>query len=593
MHSIFCLIAATAVHAIGNGSALFYTENADIIDMYGPGYSTPPIGRMVVAEPASGLECSATRIEKTNTFVTSVESPSGRAVMTDAVDPEYDVFVREFETSFPIRYELANFPNLKRYRFSDSLCIVTPVSTPYNGQLLASAKESRLYLTVDGDAELADNGVLLHPGKGRIVITLTNPVEGEGNLAFAAKRAGEVFARSASYWNGFFGEGEAVRSAIDPAHPLHDEIVRTLYSVPALIHAQQSRSGGVMAGRYYPMAYIRDQAGVLKGLLAMGYASAAEKIVRFWLGRFERFGDLVTAEVMNGEEGRMIFNDDVEGPSYIMESVFELAKVRPEILAECKPMLDWALKAQLRQLHKGMTCFSGDETYVAGAILQRAYLYHGSSDSTGRFIRTAERYIELFGGDGELREKVAEARALFRENFVRDGIVYVNQPWRMEGLEFPRWQDGVCIRCWYDGSYGRLKTLEYDPVSGYHVCPDCFGKPIANLPEIEMVALPCVSLMTGFVDGGFVTEEEFRSAAGNSTLDPRAHTGYDFAMRLNALARAGLDTASALAGMMSARDADGAWCEYYRDGKQSGCPCRPWESALNCEAMLNTPGVKR
>ena len=33
-------------------------------------------------------------------------------------------------------------------------------------------------------------------------------------------------------------------------------------------------------------------------------------------------------------------------------------------------------------------------------------------------------------------------------------------------------------------------------------------------------------------------------------------------------------------------DPTGAWVEYYADGKPQGTRCRPWESAINCLAIL-------
>lgn len=584
MFAAICLLAA--VHAIGNGSSLAYIENADMIDMYGPGYSSPPFGKLAAAG-AQEWRCTASRAENTNEWTTRIEDGhGGEAVIRDAIDPEYDVFVREIETGFEMRFEVEPLGEPRRYRFPGSLCVIAPVNTPYNARLLSNPKENRLYFFADGSAEILQDGIAVKPGRGRITIVFCHPDREDRSLAFAKERAGEVFARSAADWSVFFARGAAVRDSIPRDEPHRAEIVRSFDAVAALVRAQQARSGGVMAGRYYPMAYIRDQAGVLRGLLAMGYVDEAEKIFRFWLERFGRFGNLVTAEVMNGDEGRMIFNDEVEGPAYVAESAFLMEAARPGILAEALELLDWAVHVQLRQLHRGMTCFSGDETYVAGGMLPRAYLYHGSSESTARFILTAERYLAEFGPDEELSAAVFDARARFRENFVRDGATVANQPSRIEGLVPPRWQDGVCIRCSYGGGFGRLKSLEYDPSSGFHVCPDCFGKPIAGLPAPEEVRLPCVALQTMLLDGGFVTADEFARQAEFSRIDPDGATGYDFAVRLNALRRAGLDWRGALDEMLGARDEDGVWWEYYRDGRPYGCPCRPWESALDMEAIL-------
>jgi hypothetical protein len=38
---------------------------------------------------------------------------------------------------------------------------------------------------------------------------------------------------------------------------------------------------------------------------------------------------------------------------------------------------------------------------------------------------------------------------------------------------------------------------------------------------------------------------------------------------------------------LSVVDQEGSWSEYYLNDKPSGTRCRPWESAINIEAVIN------
>ena len=581
------------IHCLGNGSALFYGRGPEFAFVYGPGYSNPSFGEMKL-ESGARLEARTWRVDGRNEWRHEISSAGGVAEIADALDPEFDVLKRRIRTDIPLSFRFHTRPQAKLRWYKSYPCAgaargvvmaLVQVSTPYNCDLLATAEEVRMYILADGTARTVEGGVDVAPGEAEISVVLSRPPEMEKTLAFAVSGA-DVFARSAADWTRFFSRGAEVRSRIPAGHPFRREIEEMLFDIPALIRCQQARSGGVMAGHEYPMAYVRDQSGVLKGLLAMGYVDEAEKIVRFWNGKFRQYGNLVNAEVMSGHEGRMVFNDEVEVPAYVALSTFAVAEKRPGILRECREMLDWAVQVQLKQLHKGMTCFSGDETYVAGGFFPRSFLYHGSCESTALFILAAEKYVAAFGTDAALGAAASDARSRFRGNFVADGRVYANQPDRLEGLVFPRWQAGVCIRCDLNGGWGRLKSLEFDPASGLHVCPDCYGKGAPNRPAARRISLPCVSLLPELLDGGFVSRDEYERALDASSVDPSGATGYDFAVRLEAMRRCGRETSAELRQMLDARDGAGAWVEYYRGGKPSGCRCRPWESALNCAAIL-------
>ena len=63
--------------------------------------------------------------------------------------------------------------------------------------------------------------------------------------------------------------------------------------------------------------------------------------------------------------------------------------------------------------------------------------------------------------------------------------------------------------------------------------------------------------------------------------------GYDYGMLLYALTMIQHPAAEKLYNLaLSVIDETGVWCEYYRNGIARSTRCRPWESAINIEAVL-------
>jgi hypothetical protein len=68
--------------------------------------------------------------------------------------------------------------------------------------------------------------------------------------------------------------------------------------------------------------------------------------------------------------------------------------------------------------------------------------------------------------------------------------------------------------------------------------------------------------------------------------------GYDYGLTLYAIKHCAPQDTEAFESlkkaMLAVRDSTGAWVEYYKSGVPSGTPCRPWESAVNIAALLET-----
>ena len=70
-------------------------------------------------------------------------------------------------------------------------------------------------------------------------------------------------------------------------------------------------------------------------------------------------------------------------------------------------------------------------------------------------------------------------------------------------------------------------------------------------------------------------------------------TGYDPGLLLSLLKSRSEPAEELERLLLDLRDDAGAWSEYYVDRRPSGTMYRPWESGLNCEALLLSPEASR
>ena len=160
-------------------------------------------------------------------------------------------------------------------------------------------------------------------------------------------------------------------------HPEAKRIKDVLESVAVLTKCQQSYDGGILAGHYYPLAYVRDMAGTMRSLVKSGYVEEGKNVLEFWFNKWKHFGNLVNAESMGHNQDRLLFsNDEVEVPAYIVYCAmyYYNATKDKDFLIEINDMLRWAFSVQMPHLVKGMTSFSGDETYIAGFVFPRPFI---------------------------------------------------------------------------------------------------------------------------------------------------------------------------------------------------------------------------
>lgn len=593
-----------AIHAIGNGDIMLYGRGPEWMQVLGAPYTCPTVFSLIVPEDAP-LKTVTRRREGVN----SREHEFENGKMTDCASREYACIARHWEMTAPVRFEMdaqgfeimdqsAVFPEL-----AAAWLIYVPGAAPGYGTYPIMTP-TYMHVGLRGGAEACMTGsgadITFDKTGDMLVVSSKSWADSVSMLRHALTADFSDILASADADDRAYLERCAKNRAALREHKLTAETLAAIEDTALQVRAQQHNEGGVQAGHNYHLAYVRDQYGVSRGLIAMGAFEEARKILEFYRNVFARWGKIANAQAM-GVDG--IFheheNDEVEITGYLLLQGCDMLEADgdTEFFATLAPMLNWALRAQLKWLHNDMLPFNGDETYVPGGMLPRTALNHGSFEATLLLIGGGRRYMSYcrkFGlyedwmDDAAARIDAADDR--FDVNFRRGGDYITNSLKRLEGYVEPEFRHGVCLG---GDAFDWCRRVD----EGVYLCPRCIGKKRVE-PFRSEVTLRSTLLMEPFTRAGRIDAEhigtqtaafleEYR-ATGKlpSCPDGSRCLGYDFGLMLFAARACGLAADDLLMHMLSLRDECGAWCEYYENNAPYGTRCRPWESAINIAGAI-------
>lgn len=406
-----------------------------------------------------------------------------------------------------------------------------------------------------------------------------------------------------------------------------DEVKSIARSCITAVKTQQDSSGGVSAGYPYCLGYVRDQFGVVKGLLALCDTESAVAVSEFFLSSYIGNGRIHNAYGMKMPSVAHVHeNDSAEITGYLLLMIADIAArldgaKREKYIRRMLPLAEACIDFGRAEIKNGMIPFNGDETYIAGGILPRNTIYDGSSEATLLFIEGIDRFINAaetsgiaLNGLGErAKEASDECKRSYRRNFIIDGELITNQPARADISEMPRFRHGVCEDC---SSFGWTEKSE----KGRFLCSSCQKAHKEGKPEADNIRriyrLSSVSLLPSFINSSFLEPKEYskgvislaRAFLETGSLPTYENsvrkTGYDTGFLLIAvteLLKSGefeeKDEAMLIEAkkrliraLMDMRDITGTYCEYYDAGKPTGTQYRPWESMINVYALINATG---
>ncbi len=623
------------VHSLGNGNMLVYETGPEITTIYPGPYTTPSLYKLLVEEDRSVM-VNSHREPGTAIWTHSMRRDGEvLGLMTDFVDADLPCMVRHFDLEKGMRFRLELIPGLQ----------ILQTDTEEGGRLLLRMDPGeRIYqyyvyprplyhqiswigkVTIEASEDPDVIYFHIQPGETDLLFVggpEYDEVITHAEAAFEKGYSG-LLERTRKWWESFTSDRHDFEVLFPANLPERDKLLRTIDEVSVMIRTQQSESGAVMAGYPYPLGYVRDQYGVSRGYLALGYYEEAKNILRFYHDIWEKTGELHCAQGI-GVDG--IFhiheNDDVESPGYLIMQAFDLLEKTgdQEFIISIFPMLEWCWKVQKRHLIGNMLPFNGDETYVAGGILPRSALNDGSAEATMLFIDGGEKLLDWIENQGLWnREKIESERSLltsvrndFRSNFWLDGQLITNNPTRTTLDEMPRFRHGVCERGGPDclvyrksaiGGFGGIDWTQQDE-NGRYQCINCLAMGALPLADKRIYKLLTVSLTPLYFQSGLITPKELKPAVeeinksfqktgvltsrtANETIgDNQRSVGYDYGLVLFSMLKTGTGgSEDVYLKTLEIVDEIGAWSEYYLGDTPSGTRCRPWESAINMEALI-------
>lgn len=608
----------TSTHCMGNGAYCVYAQGMDIDQVFGPPYSSPTYMQLKITG-TTGIQISTQRIRGTAIWQHQLSKNNEVfATVTDFVDAGHPVFCRKIESTrrFELSLKVSNQTevnvclNTEAFRKDVSgalllhknpgLHIMQHYLHPHEQfhQLLVSGAVT-IYPTSDDTYSL-----IIDPGESEIYIAGGPDYEACYRNSMVALNAGyeALFDATRISWMDYTGRRKDFSKLLKEGTKKQD-MLDQIDNVAVLLKSQQSLEGGVIAGSAYHLAYVRDQYGVARGFLSLGYYEEARKILEYYRKVFQTFGVIHNAQAP-GIPGmfHQHENDGVEITGYLIIQAFDYLKATHDtaFIRSVLPMLEWAWRAQVKNLRKNMLPFNGDETYIAGGLVPRTVLNDGSSEATMLFIESGRLllpFLEEMGYwkpdsiDTHMRYQ-REVESDYLENFTRNGKIMVNNPQRMTIDEMPMFRNGVCA-----GLHGVVQTKrdEY----GNYFCPLCMSEKKDWGPvNRDIYTLSSIALTPVFIGSGVFPDiirqnimtirdaYQNRGAISSRTGEKKV-IGYEYGYLLLALTRYNDPLASTVFDdMMSVTDDSGAWVEYYVNGKPAGCPYRPWESAINIVALI-------
>ncbi|MEN8157968.1 MAG: hypothetical protein ABFS10_13535 [Bacteroidota bacterium] len=620
------------VHALGNGTMLVYETGPQITTIYPGPYTTPPLYQLLLAEERA-LTVHSTRAYGTAVWTHSVESDGEvMGTMTDFVDSDLPVMVRHMELKRSIRLALNLIPGMQvQHEQSEDGGSITFRVDPGQHIYQYYVYPRPLYHQISWSGQIT-----MEPSKEKPEVIYLNVAKGESDLyliggpeydevminAAIVKEEGynTLLERTRAWWKAFTAKRIDFEGQFPADLPQREKLLQTIDDVSVMIRTQQAEEGASMAGYPYPLGYVRDQYGVSRGYLALGYFEEAKNILKFYRDVWERAGELHCAQGI-GVDG--IFhiheNDEVESPGYLIVQAFDLLEKTGDqaFMESVFPMLEWCWEVQKRHLAGNMLPFNGDETYIAGGILPRSTLNDGSAEATMLFIDGGEKFLDWIE-DQELWDQkrieseknlLDEVRADFRKNFWVDGALITNNPERASYLELPRFRHGVCERGGPDcliyrkSGFGGIDWTQRDE-NGRYQCMNCIAE--GPLPEAEKTVfrLVSVSLTPLYFESGLLEPSELKpvvdriyksfkktdvltSRTGVVSSEIERTVGYDYGLVLFSMLQTGSKGQKAVyQKTLDIVDETGAWSEYYLGERPSGTRCRPWESAINLESLI-------
>jgi hypothetical protein len=620
------------IYMTGNGRIAASFLNGNYYEIYGPPYSSPSLFSSRFGEGAAAG--SPRRLGRAPVWqVPLTDAFGGNGSVTDFAAAELPVLVRRFSWTGdrPLEMTLCGAAGQLEFmlpyvhpaglsgdteRFADAGSPVLIKSKRgnyvYNDYPLPFPQFFVVRASGDVSVERCGEFDLRFRVTGEACITLTGGPDYpdvcanyqkllESTAAGGEKLTDKLLADVYSHWEHVFDRVTCLKEL--PAElPCRADLIEAIEAAVIGILVQQGAEGGVLAGHPFHLGYVRDQYGVAEGLISLGLVPEARKVLGFYADIFRKCGKILNAQGI-GVPGLFHFaeNDASEITGYLLLQFFRYLDVSGDtaFLEDNTDFLRWLFERQAGTMRAGELPFNGDETYIACGLLGRDAVSDGSAEATLLFIRSGLRLADFLVEHGvpqtetdRIRTLVEEAERGFSAHFIRDGRYCVNDP-DTSDLFMEPWRYGVCMACGYFGWTQLTRERSY-------LCPHCLAAGKVRVKIDCPVSLPSSLLMPAYLGADLpeirdsVVNEitrmlaEFdRTGHAYSVPEGRINVGYDYGLLLCNMLHYGISGAERIyRRILAMRDGVGMYSETYIEGKPTGTRFRPWETAINVDALL-------
>ncbi|MBP3388522.1 MAG: hypothetical protein J6K98_01455 [Clostridia bacterium] len=602
-----------AVHCLGNGRICGYGRGLDLFQVFGPHYSAPNGLSLTFASEGDWQYESVRQPETAIWTHTLYQGEDAVGTLTEFADSTRPIISRRVRGAQPLCFRATTVGVERFYKVDEEVCGYAhffvgeiPEGSPfypysynegiYHNFVIYKPLHFGLLVTGDGVVDALDGKNLeIAVADGEITLVFAESFDDlMAQVAYVTETAWpERKTRTAALWQTW----STARKANCPAVP--ETLARLYDDIYVLIKTQQSVSGGVLAGYPYHLAYVRDNYGVNRGLLALGAYEESKALMRFYIDVFKRYGEFHNAQGTDSYAFHIHEIDKTEITGYMVLMILEYYRRSGDtaLLLEAKELLWWCVTQQHSLLRNGMLPFNGDETYIAGYILPREVINHGSMEATMLYhtgcVRLSELAEVLVFSESQKALLAADQETIeehFAENFYVDGRIACNNRHYYEEGTQPKFRNGIRM-CGHGLGVGVLDK------SNRYVCWDCYHQPPQENKAFETTYfLSSPVLMSIYVDSALLDRELVNRQVdkiaeelvkNDFVYKPDKTVGYDLGILIYAFRERHRELIPRLKDMvLDMRDELGTWSEYYVNNLPNGTMYRPWESGINFEALL-------
>ena len=598
------------IYCIGNGKVAGYFRAGNIVQMFGPCYSTPSVFSLSLKD--ENFKTLIERFPRSDVYTTNLCDQDGCfAKIEDFVHPSRPVFVRKVISSKRVEFVIESDFLLKRADSFSGIGLKSFLVRIEEGStVFAKCKtdyEIFCNILFSEDIEIQDNTVVFPKGETYMFF-----VAGEGGksnihsflncmtlskevLSWDIDRIREERIQS---WGQFFLTSSRYDKIVSKSSAKLQIVIE---NVIIALKTQTSEQGGVLAGMFYHLAYGRDMYGVIRGYLKLGFIEQAKKCIEFFINNYRKKGIIPNANGMGMDCSHCHENDEVEQTGYYLIEIADYYKETRdfEIIEKNLDYIEYLIKAQEKNISCNMLPFNGDETYIAGGLLPRSCIDHGSMEATALYIESVKQILEIVGSSSVFSsswitvrtEIIKDVINNFCNNFVDINTVYTNNPYRLNGLNTLDYRHGVCHKC------NCIDWIKRSKNGGYF-CENCYNDEMSN-EDLNRYSLDCAMFMPLYLNFSLLPEKTICKILGKSVKkfeDSNKEksnlntVGYELGLLLYILSKRKMvkEAEFVFDKLMSQINDQNVWVEYYCDNKPSerSCPYRPWESAINLTGIV-------